>query len=137
MLSDVHPFNDGNGRLSRVMMTKELILAGLSRIVIPTVFRNDYLDALRACTRRGEPSIYVRSMEFCQKVSAACSEATVLDAITTWARTYAFCENPRHARLMMPNPALAVEFRGRIPAPSDYWSAVDEDTGGILIPQLR
>jgi Fic family protein len=37
LLSDLHPFNDGNGRLSRIMMTKELVGAGLSRIVIPTV----------------------------------------------------------------------------------------------------
>ena len=43
LLSDVHPFNDGNGRLSRLMMTKELVGNGLSRIVVPTIYRNDYL----------------------------------------------------------------------------------------------
>jgi fido (protein-threonine AMPylation protein) len=73
LLVDVHPFNDGNGRISRIMMTKELIAAGLSRIIIPTVFRNDYFDALRALSRRDDPSIFVRSLEFCQKVTAACS----------------------------------------------------------------
>lgn len=50
---------------------------GLSRIVIPTVFSEDYLDALRALSRRNDPSILVRSLEFCQRVSAACSEETV------------------------------------------------------------
>jgi hypothetical protein len=44
MLSDVHPFTDGNGRLSRIMTRKELASAGLSRIVVPTVIRNDYID---------------------------------------------------------------------------------------------
>lgn len=38
LLVDVHPFNEGNGRISRIMMTKELLAAGLSRIIIPTVY---------------------------------------------------------------------------------------------------
>src|SRR3546814_11597636 len=42
LLVDVHPFNDGNGRISRIMMTKELLAAGLSRIIIPTVFPRPY-----------------------------------------------------------------------------------------------
>jgi hypothetical protein len=37
LLADVHPFVDGNGRISRIMMTKELLASGLSRITIPTV----------------------------------------------------------------------------------------------------
>jgi hypothetical protein len=76
LLVDVHPFNDGNGRISRIMMTKELLAAGLSRIIIPTVFRNDYFDALRALSRRDDPSIFVRSLEFRQKVTAAGSAQT-------------------------------------------------------------
>ena len=127
LLSDVHPFNDGNGRLSRIMMTKELMAGGLSRIVIPTVFREDYLDALRALSRRNDPSILVRSLEFCQRVSAACSEETTEAAITTWARAYAFCESPRHARLTMPNPALVIETHDGTPAPADYWQALRRD----------
>jgi Fic/DOC family len=127
LLSDVHPFNDGNGRLSRIMMTKELVGAGLSRIVIPTVYRGDYLDALRALSRRGEPLIFVRSLEFCQRVSAACSAASVDGAIDAWARAYAFCENGRHARLTMPDPATPIETRRGIPAPTDYWASINPD----------
>lgn len=129
LLVDVHPFNDGNGRISRIMMTKELLAAGLSRIVIPTVFRNDYFDALRALSRRNDPSIFVRSLEFCQKVTAACSAQTADQAIDVWARTYAFCEDSRHARLSMPSPALEIETRNGIPAPSDYWAAIGSGTG--------
>jgi len=127
LLVDVHPFNDGNGRISRIMMTKELSAAGLSRIIIPTVFRNDYFDALRALSRRDDPAIFVRSMEFCQKVTAACSAPTTGQAIESWARAYAFCEDNRHARLSMPNPALEVAFRNGIPAPLEYWSAIMAD----------
>jgi hypothetical protein len=127
LLSDVHPFNDGNGRLSRIMMTKELVGAGLSRIVIPTVYRGDYLDALRALSRRGEPLIFVRSLEFCQRVSAACSAASVDGAIGAWARAYAFCEDGHRARLTMPDPAIAIETRNGIPAPADYWASGNHD----------
>ena len=127
LLSDVHPFNDGNGRLSRIMTTKELVGAGLSRIVVPTVYRGDYLDALRALSRRGEPSIFVRSLEFCQRVSAACSAASVDAAVDAWARAYAFCEDGRHARLSMPDPAITIETRSGTPAPADYWAAINPD----------
>jgi fido (protein-threonine AMPylation protein) len=129
LLSDVHPFNDGNGRLSRIMMTKELVGAGLSRIVIPTVYRSDYLDALRALSRRGEPLIFPRSLEFCQRVSAACSAASVDGAIGAWARAYAFCEDARHARLTMPDPVIAIETRSGIPAPADYWASINPGNG--------
>jgi hypothetical protein len=129
LLSDVHPFNDGNGRLSRIMMTKELVSAGLSRIVVPTVYRSDYLDALRALSRRGEPLIFVRSLEFCQRVSAACSAASLDGAIDAWARAYAFCEDGRHARLTMPDPAIAIETRRGIPAPADYWASINPGSG--------
>lgn len=134
LIAEVHPFEDGNGRLSRLMMTKELTTSGLSHIVVPTVFRSDYLDALRALSRRGDPEILVRSMEFCQRVSAACSAETVDAAIENWARSYGFCEDQKHARLTMPDPTLEVSAREGIPAPTSYWAAVDYDKkhGGAL-----
>ncbi|MCY3600747.1 MAG: Fic family protein [Gemmatimonadetes bacterium] len=60
LVAEVHPFADGNGRVARVMMNAELVTAGEERIVIPTVFRNNYLAALRALSRtdrRPEPLI--------------------------------------------------------------------------------
>jgi hypothetical protein len=127
MLSDVHPFTDGNGRLSRIMTRKELASAGLSRIVVPTVFRNDYIDGLRVMSRRSEPSILVRTLEYCQRVSAACSAASVDEAIKKWASAYAFCEDTQHARLTMPNPALTIESRNGVMAPTDYWEALSSE----------
>jgi len=129
MLAEVHPFNDGNGRISRIVMTRELLGAGLSRIVIPTVFRDDYLDSLRALSRRDDPSIFVRSLEFCQRVSAACSASSVSEAIDVWAKAYAFCEDSRQARLSLPNPALNVTVNRGVPAPDDYWEAVRASAG--------
>lgn len=136
LLSEIHPFEDGNGRLSRLMMTKELTVSGLAHVVVPTVFRNDYLDALRALSHRDDPTIFVRSMEFCQKVSAACSANTIEGAIESWARSYGFCESQKHARLMVPDSTLEVSERNGVPAPSSYWAAIDHDRkhgGGPVI----
>ena len=60
LVADVHPFVDGNGRAARIMMNAELVSAGQSTIIIPTVFRDDYLQALRALTRRGRAALLVR-----------------------------------------------------------------------------
>lgn len=70
MVSEVHPFNDGNGRISRVMMNAELVAADQSKIIIPTVFREDYLNALRRLTRRGEPSVIIRALSRVRGFSA-------------------------------------------------------------------
>lgn len=70
LISEVHPFLDGNGRLARVMMNAELVKAEQSKIIIPTVFREDYLGALRAISRRNEPNKYIRMLLRAWKFSA-------------------------------------------------------------------
>lgn len=60
--SEVHPFADGNGRLSRIMMNAELTAAGQSKIIVPTVFRPDYIGALRRLSRDREPDVLVSAM---------------------------------------------------------------------------
>ena len=62
LVSEVHPFLDGNGRIARVMMNAELVKQGQSKIIIPTVYRDDYVGALRRLTRQGDPAAYVRMM---------------------------------------------------------------------------
>lgn len=63
LISEVHPFLDGNGRIARVMMNAELVAAGESKIIIPTVFREDYVGALRLLTRKEDTDTYIRVME--------------------------------------------------------------------------
>jgi len=63
LVSEVHPFLDGNGRIARVMMNADLVVAGESKIMIPTVYRDDYIGALRRLTRRSDPDAYIRMME--------------------------------------------------------------------------
>jgi len=59
LVADVHPFADGNGRIARIMMNAELASAGLSTMIIPNVYREDTLLALRSLTRRHRPAALV------------------------------------------------------------------------------
>ncbi len=70
MTSEVHPFLDGNGRVSRVMMNAELSRAGEAKIIIPTVFRDDYMLTLRRLTRQGDPEPYIKAMQRIHRFSA-------------------------------------------------------------------
>jgi DNA-binding Lrp family transcriptional regulator len=62
LISEVHPFTDGNGRIARVMMNAELTSKGLSKIIVPTVYREDYMGALRKLTRQQIADPYIRMM---------------------------------------------------------------------------
>lgn len=63
MVSEVHPFLDGNGRIARVMMNAEMVNAGQTKIIIPTVYRDDYMGALRKLTRQQDPGPYIRMLQ--------------------------------------------------------------------------
>ncbi len=63
LISETHPFNDGNGRTARVMMNAELFRAGEAKIIVPTVYREDYLFSLRKLSRQGDPVAYIKVME--------------------------------------------------------------------------
>lgn len=63
LISEVHPFLDGNGRIARVMMNAEFVQAGESKIIVPTVYRDDYIGALRKLTRQSDPDAYIRAMQ--------------------------------------------------------------------------
>lgn len=73
MISEIHPFLDGNGRIARIMMNAELVHSGQSKIIIPTVFREDYLGGLRQLTRRSEPDTYIRMLQRAQLFSSSIS----------------------------------------------------------------
>lgn len=60
VVAEVHPFADGNGRTSRLAMNLFLSAAGLTRIIIPTVFRDDYISALKAMSSTRHPVPLVR-----------------------------------------------------------------------------
>ena len=51
-------------------MNAELVKANQTRIIIPTVYRDDYLGALRRLTRNENPAVYIRMLQRAQEFSA-------------------------------------------------------------------
>jgi len=67
LISEVHPFTDGNGRVARIMMNAELFATDEQKIIIPTVYRNNYLAALKALTHNNLTEPLIRTLDFAQK----------------------------------------------------------------------
>jgi Fic family protein len=70
VMSEVHPFLDGNGRIARVMMNAELVNSGQSKIIIPTVFREDYMGALKKFTKQRKCDTYIKMLQRAHEFSA-------------------------------------------------------------------
>ncbi|MBV8033618.1 Fic family protein [Roseateles sp.] len=62
VVSETHPFTDGNGRTSRLLMNAFLSQHKQCRIIIPTAFREDYLLSLKAMSHQGDATAYMRAM---------------------------------------------------------------------------
>lgn len=67
VVAEVHPFDDGNGRLARIMMNAELTAAGQCRIIVPAVYRMEYLASLSALTNNRRPEPLDQVMGFAQR----------------------------------------------------------------------
>jgi hypothetical protein len=90
LISEVHPFADGNGRCARIMMNAELVLADQARIIIPTVFRDNYLSALKALTHQSRPDALIRSLDFAQKYTSLIDWSDFYKAQAMLLATHAF-----------------------------------------------
>ncbi|QIB65342.1 Fic family protein [Kineobactrum salinum] len=54
LITECHPFDDGNGRLSRIFLNAELHTDQQYKLIVPTVHRDSYLNSLRQATREGK-----------------------------------------------------------------------------------
>lgn len=62
LVSEVHPFEDGNGRIARIMMNAELVCRSQCKIIIPSVFLENYLLTLKKLTNDKAPVPYVEML---------------------------------------------------------------------------
>jgi Fic family protein len=70
LISEVHPFADGNGRTARIFMNAELVSAGQVRLIVPTVYRLNYLSALKAATHTEGDQALIAALQFAQRWTA-------------------------------------------------------------------
>lgn len=91
-IAEIHPFADGNGRVARIMMNAELVTAAESRIIIPTIYRNNYLVSLKALSQSGKPSPLIRTLDFAQKYTSAIDWSHFLNSQKLLESTHAFVD---------------------------------------------
>jgi hypothetical protein len=70
LVAEVHPFADGNGRVARLAMNAQLSAAGLCRVMIPLVYRDEYMTALRAMSHNANPTPLWRMLDRAQRWAA-------------------------------------------------------------------
>lgn len=107
LIAEVHPFADGNGRVGRVLMNAALSAVDEQRIVIPLVYRDEYLQGLRALSRSGNPQPLIRALDYAQGYAAAIDWSDLARAEEELERTNA---------LVPPDLAAERGVRLRIPA---------------------
>jgi hypothetical protein len=104
MIAEIHPFDDGNGRLARAMMSAELASEFENRIVIVTSYRPDYLGGLRRLSRAQDSGTYLRMLDHAHEFTARL-EFEDLDAlIATLESCNAFDDSELRIMKLPPRP---------------------------------
>lgn len=102
LVAEVHPFMDGNGRMARLMMNAELIAQGQTRIIIPAVYRNEYVSSLKLLTNLGDPDAFLRVMKFAQEFVSRIDFSGIQEARTALEAHNAFRDPTESVKLTMP-----------------------------------
>ena len=92
LVSEVHPFVDGNGRVARIMMNADLVAASERRIIVPTSYRTNYLAGLKALSQNRRADAIVRILDFAQRYTAAIDFSDYGNAVDLLRQTNAFVD---------------------------------------------
>jgi hypothetical protein len=107
VVSEVHPFDDGNGRIARIMMNAELVAGGEHRIIIPSIYRNNYMMGLRGMSSNRHAEGLIASLDFAQRYTAAIDFSDLERARVELSATNAFRDSEEEAagvaRLQLPS----------------------------------
>ena len=104
VISEVHPFLDGNGRIARVMMNAELVSANQSKVIVPTVYREDYILILRKLTRQRKPDAFIRMLSIIHEFSSTIVGPGMLEMQKILEESNAFLE-PSEGKLKIKTTA--------------------------------
>ena len=100
IIAEVHPFDDGNGRMARIMMNAELVSLRQSKVIIPNVFRDDYILALKKFSHQRDISTLVQVLDKMQQYAGRIPCGSFEEAHEYLTLTNAYKE-PDEARLIM------------------------------------
>ena len=89
LVAEAHPFADGNGRVARALANAELTAAGQQRLMIPIVFRDDYLQGLRAMSRLEAPTALIKVLARAQEWVASVEWSSASSSRIDLERTHA------------------------------------------------
>jgi hypothetical protein len=103
LISEVHPFSDGNGRISRLVTNAELSRTAEARIIIPTLFHEEYVDCQRQLSRQDDPEGHIRALTLIQEWTVAFDYSDIDRLIDTVKKTNALERSRKQFRLMMPD----------------------------------
>ena len=103
VISEVHPFADGNGRISRLVMNAELSRTGEARIIIPTLFHEEYVDCQRQLSRQNNPTGHIRALTLMQAWTVAFDYSDIDQLLVSIKKTHALERSLTHFKLAMPD----------------------------------
>lgn len=107
LVSEVHPFDDGNGRLSRLVMNAEMSRTGLNRIIIPTLYHPQYVDCARALTRTNDPTGFIASLAKMARWASEFDYNSLDGLIASLKASNALEESPATFKLLNADGSLA------------------------------
>ena len=103
LVAEVHPFADGNGRVARALANAELSAAGQQRLIVPTIMRDDYVNALRAMSHHANPTPLLRVLDHAQDLCAQLDWRDLARVRARLEQLHAFEPPSSDARLRLPN----------------------------------
>lgn len=109
LVAEVHPFDDGNGRIARITMNTHLSAGNETRIIIPTVLRADYLTGLRQLSRASRPGVLLDVLRFAQDYTARIDYTSTESATRMLEATNAFRDADDGYRIRMPDVTFTLD----------------------------
>lgn len=129
LVSEVHPFPDGNGRIARMTMNAELQAAGQTRLILPTIMREEYLSGLVRFSAGHDTRGLVAVLDFAQRYTSQIDFTNFESATAMLAATHAFADARRSdVRIQLPEtlpPGWSFE-------PGDLLAETEDSPAGIM-----